>query len=60
METENLNKIIIDLYNYFEPEGDYNNCDDKLCDDESCILYNALKNYIKNKIGMEENTYCKF
>lgn len=30
------------------------NCDDKLCDDEDCVLFKALKQYMEHEID-EEN-----
>ncbi len=64
-EKENMEKKIKDIlaFNLIEvikKDESVVNCDDNICDNEDCVLYRALKQYMKYEFDLANNKSISF
>lgn len=47
---EDIEKYVIEIYNILKKDISVLSCDDCQCDNEDCVLYKAVNQYIKYQI----------
>ena len=53
-DDEKLEKCVLEIYNTLKNDLNVVDCGDRQCDNEDCVLYNAVVQYIKyNKIKIK-------